>query len=80
MHENAHSFVIWKVQDAFANTDHAVIITDVSGKVIAVLRPSEVSEGHQTYDLDLSNAPKGIYMIRVNTGDRMLTQRLIVNQ
>ncbi len=62
-----------------ANTDQPVIISDVSGKVIATLYPSNVEDGLQIYNLDMSSAPKGIYLIRVGTGEEILTKRLIVN-
>ena len=59
--------------------DQLVVILDASGKAVAHLQPVSYRQGQQFYSVDLSNAPKGIYLIQVNTGDKVLSKRLIVN-
>jgi hypothetical protein len=60
------------------NTDQKVriVVTDVSGKMVAM---ENINEDHsQTIRLDLKNVSAGVYLLQVNNGEEVYRTKLIV--
>ena len=52
-----------------------VIISDLQGRII---QTDEIQAGVETYELNTSNYASGVYYIRIVSGDKVNTQKLIV--
>ena len=53
--------------------DATIMVSDVSGKVIVTKTTSEKS-----LDIDLSNVPAGIYLVRVNMDGKVFNEKVMV--
>ena len=56
-------------------TTAKVIISDLQGRII---QTDEIQAGVETYELNTSNYASGVYYIRIVSGDKVNTQKLIV--
>ncbi len=53
-----------------------VKIADVTGRIFLKTKKETISE--KTYSFDLSGYPKGVYFVRVQAGEKVLTRRIIL--
>ena len=60
--------------DASAPSDALVNITDFSGR--SVFKQTITLSGEQK--INISALPKGVYMVTINTGDNITTQKLVI--
>lgn len=54
-------------------------VTDLLGRRV-INRPLSIQSGQNTFDLDMTSLPNGIYMYSLSKGSRIMSNKLIVNQ
>ncbi len=54
-------------------------VTDLFGRTV-ISRPLSIQAGQNTFDLDVTGLPNGIYIYTLSKGNRVLSNKLIVNQ
>ena len=54
-------------------------LTDLLGRTLQT-RPLSIQAGMNTFDLDVTGLPNGVYMYSLTKGSRVLSNKLIVNQ
>jgi hypothetical protein len=59
-------------------TNMHVYMTDITGKVVKEIFNGEATEGPQSYQIDLSKVPAGLYMISIATDSKQKTLKLSV--
>ena len=69
-------FVDYEVSNP--NTDVEIRIHNVSGELVNQVDLSKVSAGQFTETVDVSSLAPGIYFVRLQVGDELMTQKLIV--
>lgn len=53
-------------------------LVDTQGKVSALLSGQKLAAGRHSFSFDASQFAKGVYVLRVNTGDFVVTQKLVI--
>jgi hypothetical protein len=64
--------------DIVKNTELNISITDMTGRTIA-RSVEQVSQGTFTKQLDLTNFASGIYLISIQSGDSIITEKIVKN-
>ena len=54
-------------------------VTDLLGRRV-ISRPLSIQSGQNTYDLDVTDLPNGIYIYTLSKGNRVMSNKLIINQ
>ena len=55
------------------------IVADLLGRRV-ISRPLSIQAGQNTYDLDVTGLPNGIYIYTLSKGNRLMSNKLIINQ
>ncbi len=55
-----------------------IMMTDLQGKLVAVLFRGNLESGNQKLHLNIQNLKSGIYFLRVQTGAQHLVRKVIV--
>ena len=65
--------------DLYQNNKVQIQVTDLSGKSIAILNTEEMTAGKtiQSFDISAYNLKKGIYLLKIEIGERVLNLRMI---
>ncbi len=63
------------IQNPDANASFQLTITDMLGKVVKTMTATEGANF-----IDLTNEVNGMYLIKVQSGDRMVTKKVIINK
>lgn len=54
-------------------------VTDLLGRRV-MSRPLSIQAGQNTFDIDVTSLPNGIYMYSLSKGNRIMSNKLIINQ
>ncbi len=54
-------------------------VTDLLGRRV-ISRPLSIQSGQNTFDLDVTGLPNGIYIYTLSKGNRVMSNKLIINQ
>lgn len=68
---------VFNVQVSDLSSPAEITVTDRHGKII-VSRMIQASDEPQTVNIDLGNAPRGLYFVRIKSGNIVLTRKLFV--
>ncbi|WP_276132214.1 T9SS type A sorting domain-containing protein [Polluticoccus soli] len=66
------------IKYVFANTDASVQVVDVAGKVVYAKDLGKNLSGMQEHALDLHNLNPGMYFLRLQTNDQIVTDKFFV--
>ena len=70
----ANAYVQLVFDDEFANTERTIFVQNAMGQLIS----NDLINNANTYNLNTSNLPNGIYFITVQTTEGMLTKKLVI--
>ena len=54
-------------------------IIDFSGRIVTTIQNEKLSEGHYNADYNVSQLPSGIYMYRLTTGDKIISEKIVIS-
>jgi len=57
----------------------SIDIIDMSGKIVKTLFPKQImNEGYKAHVFSVGELPSGLYQVRLQTSERILTQKLLI--
>jgi hypothetical protein len=63
--------------DAMRDIDAGIVVMDQLGQVVRTIQPASYVQGLNSFDLDLTDLPAGVYVIRVSGSQADFQRRLI---
>lgn len=74
IHPNPSNGVFYLNTTAIFSDNLQIQVVDITGKVTM----KSLIEAQESYKIDLSNYPKGMYFVQINTGTYLYTEKIIV--
>jgi hypothetical protein len=70
----SHGLVTIEMGDDFS-LESSIDVSDYYGRVFS----HKTIENHRSYSLDLSSLPKGVYFLKVKSGNKFYYSKLVIN-